>query len=81
MIESPRYGTMKTDVQQAGTLNKIKKGQRVRLFPTTNLPQKADELKWFAEPLESETDGQSPNRFSMTIFHDDVEVDMEYGDI
>ena len=74
MIESPRYGTMNQDVQQAGTLNRLVKGQRVKLEPTTNLPQTADELKWFAESLENPT-------FSMTIFHTDVDVDREHGDI
>jgi hypothetical protein len=60
---------MKTSVQQAGTFNKIKKGERVRLEPTTNLPQEADEIRWFAEPMDGS--------FSMTINHDDG----EYGDI
>lgn len=80
MIVSPSYGTMIQSVQQAGTLNKLAKGQRVRLFPTNNLPQ-TNELRWFAEPLESESQDPNLPSFSMLIFHDDVEVYREHGDI
>ena len=65
-----RIGTMADDIEAAGTMLKIKKGARVKVYEATNLPDDS-EFKYFVAPINCPSIWQG---FTIAARQDDVIV-------